>query len=103
MSELAESMRWRVGTQVPINVYEGDKPGRPICQCHTAQDARRIVRAVNTALITIGQPLKRRLVDNLDRLYNKFGAAINSGNREQMKQYQEELRLLTRKLEATQP
>ncbi len=38
------SMKWRVGRQVPINVYEGD---RPICQCHTVQDARRIVGAVN--------------------------------------------------------
>jgi hypothetical protein len=36
--------KWRIGRQVPINVYEGD---RPICQCHTATDARRIVEAVN--------------------------------------------------------
>ena len=35
---------WRVGSKVPINVYEGD---RPICQCHTAIDAKRIVEAVN--------------------------------------------------------
>ena len=35
---------WRVGSKVPINVYEGD---RPICQCHTAIDAKRIVDAVN--------------------------------------------------------
>lgn len=36
--------RWRVGRKVPINVYEGD---RPVCQCHTAEDARRIVAAMN--------------------------------------------------------
>lgn len=39
--------RWRVGKNVPLNVYEGD---RPVCQCHTAIDARRIVDAVNKAL-----------------------------------------------------
>jgi len=37
-------MNWRVGSKVPINVYEGD---RPICQCHTAEDAKRIVAAMN--------------------------------------------------------
>jgi len=37
-------MTWRVGHKVPINVYEGD---RPVCQCHTAEDALRIVRAMN--------------------------------------------------------
>ncbi len=35
---------WRVGKHMPINVYEGD---RPICQCHTALDAKRIVAGVN--------------------------------------------------------
>jgi len=35
---------WRTGRQVPINVYDGD---RPVCQCHTASDARLIVEAVN--------------------------------------------------------
>jgi hypothetical protein len=35
---------WRVGLKVPINVYEGD---RPVCQCHTAEDAQRIVSAMN--------------------------------------------------------
>jgi hypothetical protein len=39
-------MTWRVGTKVPINVYEGD---RPICQCHTAVDAKRIVAAMNAS------------------------------------------------------
>jgi hypothetical protein len=38
-------MTWRVGKNVPINVY-GDED-RPVCQCHTALDARRIVDAVN--------------------------------------------------------
>jgi hypothetical protein len=35
---------WRVGHKVPVNVYAGD---RPICQCHTVEDARHIVEAVN--------------------------------------------------------
>jgi hypothetical protein len=37
---------WRTGKQVPINVYDGD---RPVCQCHSEQDAKRIVVAVNLA------------------------------------------------------
>lgn len=35
---------WRTGSKVPLNVYEGD---RPVCQCHTAEDAMRIARSVN--------------------------------------------------------
>lgn len=35
---------WRQGRKVPINVYEGE---RAVCQCHTAEDAQRIVTAVN--------------------------------------------------------
>lgn len=50
-------MRWRVGTKVTINVYEGD---RPVCQCHTAIDAKRIVEAMNA--FESGPP--RRLVKN---------------------------------------
>ncbi len=37
-------IEWRVGSKVPINVYEGD---RPVCQCHNEQDAERIVDAMN--------------------------------------------------------
>lgn len=35
---------WRVGSKVPLNVYDGD---RPVCQCHTPEDAARIVAAMN--------------------------------------------------------
>lgn len=38
------SKTWRVGKKVPLNVYEGD---RPVCPCHSAEDAARIVEAVN--------------------------------------------------------
>lgn len=36
---------WRVGGKVPVNVYDGD---RPVCQCHNAEDAARIVTSINT-------------------------------------------------------
>lgn len=42
--QVGEGAVWRVGRHFPINVYEGD---RPICQCQTALDAKRIVQAVN--------------------------------------------------------
>lgn len=35
---------WRIGSKVPINVYAGN---RPVCQCHTQEDALTIVSAVN--------------------------------------------------------
>jgi hypothetical protein len=35
---------WRGGKKVPINVYDGD---RLVCQCQTAADASRIVKAMN--------------------------------------------------------
>ena len=40
--------QWRVGTKVPINVYDGD--GDPVCQCHTEVAARLIVASVNQAV-----------------------------------------------------
>jgi hypothetical protein len=51
MSEMA----WRIGTKVPLNVYESD---RPVCQCHTVEDARKIVAALNevTRLRWLGKP-----------------------------------------------
>lgn len=36
--------RWRVGRKVSLNIYDGN---RPVCQCHDAEDAARIVVAVN--------------------------------------------------------
>ncbi len=38
---------WRVGKHIALNVYDGD---RPVCQCHTARDAKRIVAAMNRAI-----------------------------------------------------
>lgn len=46
--------KWRVGSHVPINVYDGD---RPVCQCHTVEDAYRIVAAVNAAPTSSASPL----------------------------------------------
>lgn len=37
-------MKWRVGGKVPLNVYEGDKP---MFQCHTPEDAARVVDLLN--------------------------------------------------------
>lgn len=45
-SDVSRSI-WRVDRKVPINVYEDD---RPVCQCHTAEDASRIVQAMNGEL-----------------------------------------------------
>jgi hypothetical protein len=39
--------RWRVGTKIKLNVYDGN---RPVCQCHTQGDAARIVLAMNRYL-----------------------------------------------------
>lgn len=36
--------RWRVGTKVPLNVYDGE---RAVCQCHNPEDAARIVEAMD--------------------------------------------------------
>jgi hypothetical protein len=43
---------WRQGDQVPINIYEGN---RPVCQCHSATDAREIVQAVNNKRMGVSQ------------------------------------------------
>jgi hypothetical protein len=55
-------MAWRVGTKVPINVYDGD---RPVCQCQTAEDARLIVVSVNrnTERAAIEAQQDRNLLD----------------------------------------
>lgn len=37
-------MKWRVGGKVPLNVYEDD---RPMFQCHTPEDATRVVLLLN--------------------------------------------------------
>lgn len=42
----AAKVSWRVGRKVWLNVYEGD---RPVCQCHTPEDAARIVGLLNAA------------------------------------------------------
>lgn len=38
---------WRVGRKVALNVYEGD---RPAFQCHTPEEAARVVGLLNAAL-----------------------------------------------------
>lgn len=48
-------MAWRVGSKVPINVYDND---RPVCQCQTVLDAKVIVRAVNEYLDRIAESME---------------------------------------------
>ena len=38
---------WRVGSKVPLNVYDGE--GNPVCQCHSEVQSQLIVAAVNYA------------------------------------------------------
>ena len=52
---------WRVGSKVPINVYEDDAP---VCQCHTPEMAARIVRAMNGHKSTVDPELEQS-VQNL--------------------------------------
>jgi hypothetical protein len=49
MPEVTRKLLWRVGGKVPLNVYEGD---RPMFQCHTPEDAARIVGLLNHELPT---------------------------------------------------
>lgn len=42
---VGESVVWRVGSKVPLNVYENN---RPVCQCHFEHDAVKIVDALNS-------------------------------------------------------
>lgn len=44
-SQIPERGKWRVGSKVPLNVYDGD---RPVCQCHSFMDALDIVNAMNS-------------------------------------------------------
>jgi hypothetical protein len=41
---IEQRLRWRVGGKVPLNVYENDEP---MFQCHTPEDAARIVAMLN--------------------------------------------------------
>ena len=43
----APSGKWRVGSRVPLNVYEND---RPMFQCHTVVDAARVVALLNAGV-----------------------------------------------------
>lgn len=45
MSDKPQRPEWRLGRNIPLNVYEAD---RPVCQCHNREDAARIVSAVNS-------------------------------------------------------
>jgi hypothetical protein len=44
MAELKTPLNLRTVSRVRLNVYDGD---RPVCQCHTAEDAAELVLRVN--------------------------------------------------------
>jgi hypothetical protein len=52
-------MSWRVGSKIPINVY--DDNGNPVCQCQAAEYARVIVKSVNAISSFTGFPSTRDL------------------------------------------
>lgn len=58
--EQAEQGPWRVGSKIQLNVYEGD---RPVCQCHSEEDAKRIVAACNGQLAGIPKELRETLIE----------------------------------------
>lgn len=49
---------WRTGRQVPLNVYVND---RPVCQCHSPEDARRIVAGMNYAEARIAADIEQQI------------------------------------------
>ncbi len=64
MSDRLTPERFRVGEKVPLNVYEGD---RPMFQCHTPEDAARIVGLLNQSLSAYEQ-LRRDLAESEKKL-----------------------------------
>jgi hypothetical protein len=62
---------WRVGRKVPLNVYEGD---RPVCQCHSEQDATRIMEAMNRT-----QPQWINVEDELPPIVHEYWLGGLSG------------------------
>ncbi len=48
---------WRIGGKVPLNVYEGD---RPMFQCHTPEDASRVVSILNATVAIESQLAEAR-------------------------------------------
>lgn len=60
---------WRIGQHVPINVYDGD---RPVCQCHTAIDAQKIVRSVNAHEALIAREAVPELLGALKRAHDSL-------------------------------
>lgn len=72
--------RWRLGSKVPLNVYDGS--GNPVCQCHRAVDAEAIVCAVNAARQAPEVPEGGQLKQKILRAAAKFPADQMRGNLE---------------------
>lgn len=56
-------MPWRIGGKIPLNVYENDKPR---FQCHTPEEAARIVAILNLGEDAMG------LVTRLERILTEL-------------------------------
>lgn len=82
--ELRAQSVWRVGGKIPLNVYDGD---RPVCQCHSVEDASRIVTAMNgaTALLRERDELKARVQDRTDTELAAYSAGLEHGRKEAVK------------------
>jgi hypothetical protein len=66
-------MSWRVGRKILLNVYEND---RPMFQCHTPEDAARIVGLLNAADVP-GKPPGMRIVRlTKNRRHGSLGLTI---------------------------
>ena len=66
---------WRVGGKVPLNVYEGDKP---MFQCHTPEDAARIVALLNgDAVREVGRKLAEALTRMLEFRAHLSGCEVD--------------------------
>jgi hypothetical protein len=61
--EASNGRKWRVGGKVPLNVYEGD---RPMFQCHTPEDASRVVELLNKGgeLAELERTLRHLTIEN---------------------------------------
>jgi hypothetical protein len=64
-SEIPERGKWRVGSKVKLNVYEGD---RPVCQCHSFIDADLIVTAMNRQ-----EPAINATLENVREIATRHG------------------------------
>jgi hypothetical protein len=67
--------KWRTGGKIPLNVYEGD---RPMFQCHTPEDAGRIVAMLNQVDRAVGDSLAAYLGRSEEWSARTFGHGLRT-------------------------